>query len=182
MDSVIWMLIETAGSLLASACVLRAYAWRVHLNPNNPLAQFMRAMTDWFVGPLSKVIKPTRKVDWPSVVGAAFFALLTAAIFFVMTGGTFDPIRLVLLAVVWLIRWSCHLAMGIIVIMALISMINPYAPLAPAFNQLADPLLKPFRKAIPLMGSFDLSPLVVLLLIQVILMFVQPGNLFGLRF
>ena len=55
MNPVLWMLIETAGSLFAAACMLRAYAWRVHLNPNNPLSQFVNALTDWLVNPLGKL-------------------------------------------------------------------------------------------------------------------------------
>ena len=57
-----------------------------------------------------------------------------------------------------------------------ISLINPYAPLAPALNQLADPLLSPIRRVLPLVGNFDLSPLVAILVIQVLLAFVHPAS------
>ena len=177
MNPVIWMLIETVGSLFASTCVLRAYAWRVHLNPNNPVSQFVNALTDWLIKPIGKIIKPTRKMDWPSVIAGLLVALIVAVLFFVFNGHPADPGAVVLLALVWLIRWSLYLMMGIIILMAVMSLINPYAPLAPALNQLADPILSPIRRIIPLVGSFDLSPLVAIIAIQVLLAVVHPGNI-----
>ena len=177
MNPIIWMLIETLGSLFASACVLRAYAWRVHLNPQNPVSQFVNALTDWLVRPLGRAIKPTRSMDWPSAIAAVLVAILVAVLFFVLNGRSPNPGAMLLLGMIWLVRWSLYLMMGIIILMAIISLINPYAPLAPALNQLADPILSPIRKVIPLVGSFDLSPLVAILLIQVLLAFVQPGSI-----
>lgn len=176
MNPIVWMLVETIGSLFASVCVLRAYAWRVHLNPQNPISQFVSALTDWVVLPFGKLVKPTRAMDWPSTIAAVLVALVVALLFFVLNGRTPDPGAVLLLGLIWLIRWSLYLMMGIIVLMAVISLINPYAPLAPALNQLADPILSPLRKIIPLVGNFDLSPLVAILLIQVLLAFIHPGS------
>ena len=36
------------------------------------------------------------------------------------------------------------------------------------------PLLKPFRRVLPMVGQFDLTPLVALLVIQVVLVLVDP--------
>jgi hypothetical protein len=36
MMSALWLLIETVGSLLATACVLRAVAWSQSLSARNP--------------------------------------------------------------------------------------------------------------------------------------------------
>ena len=177
MNPILWMLIETLGSLFASTCVLRAYAWRVHLSPQNPVSQFVKALTDWLVRPIGRMVKPTRQMDWPSAIAAVLVALLVALLFFLFSGRTPSPGPVLLLGLIWLIRWSLYLMMGIIILMAIMSLINPYAPLAPALNQLADPILSPLRRMIPLVGSFDLSPLVAILLIQVLLAFVHPGNI-----
>ena len=162
MNPIIWMLIETLGSLFAASCVLRAYAWRVHLNPNNPVSQFVKALTDWLVRPFGRLIKPTRQMDWPSAIAGVLVAILVALLFFVLAGRTPTP--------------GAVLLLGIIFLMAIISLINPYAPLAPALNQLADPLLSPIRRVLPLVGNFDLSPLVAILVIQVLLAFVHPAS------
>jgi len=51
-----------------------------------------------------------------------------------------------------------------------ISWINPYAPLAPLFNALTAPFLRPFRRLIPPIGNVDLSPLFALIVAQLLLL------------
>jgi YggT family protein len=64
---------------------------------------------------------------------------------------------------------AIYLLMGIIIVMALLSWINPYSPLAPLFDTLSRPLLGPVRKRLPPLGGVDLSPLVIIVLLQVLL-------------
>jgi len=182
MSRVLWLLIETAGSLLAVCCVLRAYAHRIHLNPRYPISQFVAALTDWLVGPLRKLIAPTRTMDWASFVAALLVATLTALLFFVVVGGVRvpNPGSVLFLAVVWLVRWSIWLVIGLVVVQAILSWVNPYAPLAPAIQQLTQPFLAPLRRFVPLIGGVDLSPLVLIVLLQVLLMVVDPASLTGL--
>ncbi len=179
MSPVLWMLIETVGSLFAAACMLRAYAWRCHLNPNNPLSQFVHALTDWLVKPLGRLVPPTRNWNWPALLAAWLVGLLVAVLFFVLRDLPLAPLAMLGLSVIFVIRWTLYLLMGILILMAVISLINPYAPLAPALNQLSDPLLRPIRKVLPLIGNFDLSPLVAIILIQVILTIIHPGLIFA---
>jgi YggT family protein len=182
MSRILWLLIETLGSLLAVACVLRAYAHRVHLNPRNPISQFVSALTDWLVLPLRRLIAPSRTMDWASVLAAALVTMLTAVLFFVVVGGVTvpNPGLVLFLAVVWLVRWTVYLMIGLVIVQAILSWVNPYAPLAPAIQQLTQPFLAPIRKVVPLIGGVDLSPLVLILVLQVLLMVVDPATLPGL--
>jgi YggT family protein len=87
-----------------------------------------------------------------------------------------------MLGLVETLRLAIDLAMGVIVISALLSWVNPHSPVAPLFSQLANPMLRPFRKLIPPIGGVDLSPLVVLLLLLVGLLVLQQAHnalLFG---
>jgi YggT family protein len=182
MSRILWLLIETLGSLLAVACVLRAYAHRVHLNPRNPISQFVSALTDWLVLPLRKLIPPGRTMDWASVLAAVLVATLTALLFFVVLGGVTvpNPGSVLMLAAIWLVRWTVWLVIGLVIIQAILSWVNPYAPLAPAIQQLTQPFLAPIRRVVPLIGGVDLSPLVLIILLQVLLMVVDPATLPGL--
>ena len=45
---------------------------------------------------------------------------------------------------------------------------SPYHPVRQRIDQLVDPLLKPIRKFVPLIGMMDFSPVILILLIQVI--------------
>lgn len=45
---------------------------------------------------------------------------------------------------------------------------DPYHPLINALGQVIEPMLAPIRKRIPPMGGFDLSPLIFIILLQVL--------------
>ncbi|MCC7359141.1 MAG: YggT family protein [Anaerolineales bacterium] len=53
---------------------------------------------------------------------------------------------------------------------SLISFLNlePWHPVRRTLNQLSEPLLRPFRNVLPSAGMFDLSPLVALIVIQIL--------------
>lgn len=45
---------------------------------------------------------------------------------------------------------------------------SPYHPILQTINQVVEPLLSPIRKRMPMIGMFDFSPIVLLVLIQII--------------
>ncbi|MBK7816061.1 MAG: YggT family protein [Rhodocyclaceae bacterium] len=67
------------------------------------------------------------------------------------------------------LRLGVYLAMALIIISAVFSWVNPHAAIAPAVHRLAEPLLRPFRRVIPLGRRVDLSPLFALLALQALL-------------
>lgn len=74
-------------------------------------------------------------------------------------------------AVLAILRLSIYLMIGALVIQAVLSWVNPYSPFALPVNQFTRPLLSPVQRIIPPLGTIDLSPLVLILLLQLILMF-----------
>jgi YggT family protein len=182
MSRIIWLLIETVGGLLAVACILRAYAHRVHLSPRNPICQFINAVTDWLVLPLRRLVAPTRSMDWASVVAAVIVAGVVALLYFLISGAgrAPGPFEVILGAVFWLLNRTIYLIIGMVIVQAILSWVNPFAPLAPAIQQLTQPLLAPIRKIIPLVGGVDLSPLALILLLQILLSILDPAVLTGL--
>ena len=51
----------------------------------------------------------------------------------------------------------------------MLSWISPgYSPFGALINQLAEPVLAPFRRLLPPLGGLDLSPIVAFLTIQVV--------------
>ena len=46
--------------------------------------------------------------------------------------------------------------------------LEPWHPVRRFLDQLVEPILRPFRNAIPPVGMFDLSPMVALIFIQVL--------------
>ncbi len=140
----------------------------------NPLGQFVVAVTDWAVVPTRRLIPSAFGVDLATLLLAwlaqamfhgLVFGLFTAAA--IVTPGTIAS--LALLALVATVRLAIYLLFGAVIVSALLSWINPYAPLAPVVNAIALPFLRPLQRLIPTIGGVDLSPLVLLLLLQIIL-------------
>ena len=44
----------------------------------------------------------------------------------------------------------------------------PYHPIRATFSRIVDPVLKPIRRIVPLVGMFDFSPFILIILIQIL--------------
>lgn len=75
---------------------------------------------------------------------------------------------MVFLAVLAVFRASVYLLMGALIVQAIMSWVNPYNPVTPLLELLTRPFLRPFRRLV--VANVDLSPLVLLILLQVVLM------------
>ena len=59
---------------------------------------------------------------------------------------------------------------GLIIIHAVLSWVQTRSALSDVIDRLSEPLLRPVRRIIPLVGGVDFAPLVLLVLLQVALM------------
>ena len=50
---------------------------------------------------------------------------------------------------------------------------DPYHPFRQSVDRLIDPLLKPIRQIIPTVGRFDLSPIILIILVEIIAMVIK---------
>jgi YggT family protein len=140
----------------------------------NPLGQFIVAVTDWMVRPLRRVVPGLFGLDLASLLLAWLWQVVYQGIALGLTGMllavTPAPVLVVaLLALLEVVKISLYLVMGAVLVSAVFSWVNPYAPLADVFNALTRPLLRPFRRVIPSVGAVDLSPLALLLVLQIAL-------------
>lgn len=133
----------------------------------NPLGQFVIAVTDWAVIPARRLIPAAAGIDLPSVLLAVLAQVLLQLLLqaFLPTG-LYVALMLALFAV---LRLTLYLISGVVIVSALMSWINPHAPLAPLFHLLTRPFLAPLQRVIPPVGGIDLTPMLLLLILQVLL-------------
>ena len=131
------------------------------------------ALTNWLVGPLRRVL-PRRlaqhDMDPGSVLGAVMLSLLYAVVVFALVGGLSAVTGLVgvpLVAIKMLLRSAIQLIMLLAFAYAILSWVQPQAPVMHMLARLVEPLLAPIRRIVPLIGGVDLSVLVLILLMQV---------------
>lgn len=164
------LLLETAAALLGVSLLLRLYMNWAGMPGRNPLAQFVHALTDWLVRPLRRVIPPAGRLDLASLVGALLVALLLLLLIDLLAGGVVFWERVLIKAPFLVMRWALYLAMWLTIIHVILSWVNPFAPVAPAIGMLVRPLLAPFQRILPQLNGIDLSPLVLIVLVNVMLL------------
>jgi YggT family protein len=139
------------------------------------LGDFVMRLSNWAVKPLRRVIPGLMGIDWASLLAAlALEMLLVAILVAIIPGPTLDGGALTL--ILWLtarglLRLTIYILIGALILQAVLSWVNPHAPLVVPAWQLTRPLLAPIRRILPAISGIDLSPLVAILLLQVVLLY-----------
>ena len=159
--------------LFILAALLRFWMQALRAPTRNPIAQFTMALTDFAVKPLRRIVPGLFNLDWASLIVAFAFEYLLQFLLLLLIGaapnlGSLSV--LLFLAFVKLIRLSIYVFIGAIIIQAVLSWVNPHHPVAPFFHALTRPFLKPFQRAVPLIGGVDITPVLVLIALQLVLM------------
>jgi len=165
------LLVRTAFGLIIYLALARFFMQAFRAPFRNPVGQFVMALTDWAVMPLRRVVPTFRGYDLPSLVLAWLATFVQLAVLFSLAGGGLATGGSLLLlgSLFELVRSCLHLGMFVVIVQVIISWVSPYAPLAPVFDALTRPLYGVFRRFIPPIGNIDLSPLFVVLVLQVLL-------------
>jgi len=167
--------VDVLFTLFILAALVRFWMQVFRAPYRNPIAQFTMALTDFAVKPLRRVVPGVMKLDLASLLVAWIFEFILQVILVLIRGGNpFDSPAIfsvvLFLSFVKLIRLSIYVFMGAIFLQAILSWVNPHHPVAPFFDALTRPFLKPFQRAIPPVGGVDLSPLLALIAFQLVLM------------
>lgn len=165
-------LLEILGSLLVALLLLRVWMRYIGMPSRNPVAQFTYAMTNWLVGPLSRLLPARGRFDWASLVAALVVTLLISVLMRAVVGAPIPWDIALFAAVRQLAIWGLNVVVWVTIIYVVIGWVNPHAPFAPALELLLRPLLTPIRRVLPTVGGFDLSPMVLLIGVYVLQMVV----------
>ncbi|WP_311196919.1 YggT family protein [Rugamonas apoptosis] len=176
MLSIIKLIVDAAATLLGGALLLRFWMQAIRVRPPSSVAQFTFQLSDWLVRPLRRIVPGVGGYDWASLIGAFLIVLLATSVLFL--AGWSAP-AVLLAALQRFLEWILYGFMALLVVEAIFSWINPHAPLAPFVRALNDPLLRPIRRVVPLVGSLDLSLLVAIILLQIAQLVL--GMLFAVR-
>lgn len=167
-------ILDTVCGLLTLVLLMRFAMQWARTSFRNPLGEFVIAATDWMVRPVRRLVPALLGFDTASLLLAWLWQVvdqgLTLGFSGVLLAVSPAPTFVVaLLAVLEMMKIGLYIVIGVVVVSAVFSWVNPHAPLAGVFNTLTRPLLRPFRRFIPALGGVDLSPLALLLLLQIAL-------------
>lgn len=168
-------LLRTVFDLMACTFFMRFWMQWARVPFRNPFAQFVIKVTDFAVLPVRRLVPGLFGLDW-----ASFLLFLLAELLmvlgthwamgypFAIAGLEVTP-GFLLLALASALRLGLYVMIGFVLIQAVLSWVNPFSPLAPVFYALARPILAPFQKLVPPIGGVDLTPLVALIVVQLLL-------------
>jgi YggT family protein len=177
-------LLEVAAGLLSGVCLLRLYMQyqRIPMSARsgNPMGKFIFAFTDWLVLPLRKVVPAVGRWDMASLVAAFLVQLAQFAVLWALLGMGASVVSVLVYAIFGLARMAVSGLTGLVIVYAVLSWVQTQSYLSDLLERLVMPVLIPIRRVLPLVGGIDLSPLVLLVLLQVagiILGYVQAAVL-----
>lgn len=168
-------LIRNIAEFFVLLLLARFYLLAAQVSFKHPLGQFVLALTNWIVLPVRRFLPPIRNYDSACLVLAFLVAvsmhvlLLTVAPWSFVFLSPFTIVAVVAAAILELVKMSLFLLFAVVIAQALMSWIAPYNPLMPVFNGLTAPFLRPLRRIIPPVGGVDITPLILILLIQLVL-------------
>lgn len=162
------LLTDTLTALFGVTLLARVFVNWVGLPARNPVAQFVLALTDWLVKPLRRVVPDVGRLESAALLCAYLVAVLSLLVPLMLAAAEIEWFRILIAGFIRLLQWALDGLFWLTVLYALLSWINPHAPIAPAIGLLMRPFIAPFRRIVPLVGGVDLSPMALVLVIVVL--------------
>ncbi len=165
-------IIEAVASIVLLFILLRFWMPWFRVDFRNPISQGILRVTGPLIVPLRRILPAIRQFDTATFFAA--FAVQYLALMIVMSLRGFGWIDvggiwtyLVVVALLRLAILSCTMFLFIIFISIIVRLFAPHNPhpIVSLVHSLADPILRPFRGLIPPVGSFDLSPVIPIILL-----------------
>ena len=143
---------------------------------DNPIAQALIKITNPPLKPLRRIIPGFGGIDFAAVLLMLALQFLALYLIMLAKGLGFSIGYIFFSSISELLSLFLNVFLFGIIIQVIISWINPgaYNPALALVHSLTEPVLAPARRFIKPIGGLDLSPLVVLLLLQVVKMLVIP--------
>ncbi len=181
------LLLDLVAGILTGGFLLRLYMQylRIPLSARfgNPLGRFVLALTDWLVLPLRRLFPFVGGLDTACLVAIYALQCSMFGLLWLLAGvgGSFASV--LVLAAFGVIHTAVTGMTGIVIIYAVLSWVPGRTVMTDLMDRLVTPPLTPIRRVLPLLGGMDLSPLVLLVLLQIIaivLAHLQPTVLMAL--
>lgn len=175
LQQILSFLIDTAAAFFVYLLLARFHFQWLGVPFRNQVGEFVVVATNWIVRPARRVVPPLGALDLASAVAAWLLQAIALYTLFALRGGDLGSapgVALALLAAVALIdlvRLSLYMLVFAVLLQAVLSWVAPHTASNPVLDAATRPFLRPLRRLVPPLANVDLSPLVLLILLQVLL-------------
>ncbi len=160
-------IINTVTSLYLLVLSLRFWMPWLRADFRNPLAQGILRLTSPLVIPVRRIVPSFGRLDTATILVAFAIQYLTIVLLLLILGTSADIGPIAVTALVKLAVLSVYLFVYAIFIRIILSWISPgsFNPATAIITMLTEPVLRPFRRLLPPMGGFDISPIFAIILL-----------------
>lgn len=166
------LLLQVLVSIVAGACLLRCYlqwlAFNLGLGQSRTIGAYVLPLSNWIVIPLRKIVPSLGRFDVASFLAAYLLVAGKTAILLLLSGAALTNISWLLVALIDLVDLILSGLVGLVFASVILSWVSAGSQIQYLVSLLVEPLLAPIRKAMPKFGALDLSPLLLLLILQVL--------------
>ncbi|MGB1238146.1 MAG: YggT family protein [Pseudomonadales bacterium] len=175
MDALL-LIIRTLGELYIFVLLLRFMLQLAQADYYNPISQGVVKITTPVISPLQRLLPKAGRMDLsPILAGFAVKALLLFGLI-TLVGHALPATSLIVYAAVGLLNTFLDICFYAVLGSVIISWIAPdsYHPAPQLIMQITAPLYKLVQKVVPPIGGFDLSPIVIFIVIQIVQAQLRP--------
>ena len=163
-------LVEAVFGFFVFMLLARFHFQWLRVSFRNQVGEFVLATTSAMVIPVRRVIPGLAGLDLATLLLAWLLQMLSIWLQAAIMGVDPGVAAVAAVAAVDLLRYSLYILVFALIVQFVLSWVNPYAPLAPVFDAIVRPFLRPIRRFIPPIANIDLSPAILFIIIQVALL------------
>lgn len=170
MQNALIFVVKTLTDLYVLTFLLRFIMQWTRADFHNPFADVILRVTNPLVRPARRLLPAARGVDLPTLILLLVLEALATLILLWLYGDRVPTSRFLVLVVLRLVNltiWFYTIAIFVYVILSWIGQ-GRYSPIGALLGDLVEPILAPARRIVPPIAGVDLSPLLVLILLQAV--------------
>lgn len=177
-------LIRTFGGLFFIAVLLRFMLQVARADFYNPISQSLVKLTNPLLKPLRRIIPGAFGIDMAALTLALLIKFAMNLLLLLFSGVLQPNIALLL---IWAVLGCVVTILNIYYFALLVSLITSWVapgshnPAIILIQQIAEPIMSPFRRLLPAMGGLDFSPMLAFAAIYILQILLRAGaGYFGL--
>jgi YggT family protein len=168
MTQALYFIIKTLTQLYLLLLLLRFWLPILRADFRNPIAQGILRFTSPLVIPVRRIVPPIGRLDTSTIMVAYILEFLLVLLLLALRGLSVSTVPVAITALLELAILSLNLFFFVILIKVILSWVAPqnYNPMTVLLHTMAEPVLRPFRRIIPAIGGFDISPIFAIIMLK----------------
>ena len=170
-------LVQVAFGLYIFILLLRVLLQVFRADYYNPLSQFVVRLTEPVLAPLRRILPRVGRIEGGAIIVMLGIQMAELWLVFGVRGAELSIVGLAVFSAAELLDLCTTVFFWAILIRVILSWVNPGMrhPASDIVYSLTEPVLEPARRALPAMGGFDLSPILILVGLQLVnLLLIEP--------